>query len=170
MPNSLLILVALMIGVNSPAYAQQEPVIVQIMAADANWADKSFTGHAFICIQLKLSNGIKEDCYGFYPKNAAAAVVGGPGVVDSELDFDKHPPTRFGNVRISVTKGVSLEARMKILGLIKGWRKDFALTAVNCVAFANAVADLAGLRTPASTNSITPVGYVMQLRSLNPGS
>ena len=142
---------------------------MQIMATDGNWADKSFTGHAFVCLQLRLSTGIKEDCYGFYPKGTTSTIVGGPGVVDSEFNFAERPMTRFSNVKVSVTKGVSLEVRAKILKLIQGWKKDFELSSTNCVAFANAVADLAGLRIPSGTGLTTPVNYVTHLRDLNTG-
>lgn len=147
-----------------------DDIFIQIMASDANWTDSSFTGHAFVCMQLKLNTGLKEACYGFYPRSTAKALVGGPGVVDSEFDFEKHPPTRFSNVKASVTKAISVQDRTKILTFIKGFDKNFTLSASNCVAFANGVARLAGLKTPSSTNFTTPVSYVQKLRELNPES
>ena len=66
------------------------------MAPDANWTDRAFTGHAFVCIQLKTAKGVSEDCFGFYLRKSGKALVGGPGVVDREFDFSKTPPVREG--------------------------------------------------------------------------
>lgn len=137
------------------------------MATGASWSDSSFTGHAFVCIQLPTTSAIKEDCYGFYPKSEGS-IFGGPGVVDSEFDFTAHPPTRFSNVRVSVTKAISLSQRQRILTVIKGWDKSFSLTSSNCVSLANAVAEAAGLTRASETSFMTPVEYVQRLKELNP--
>ena len=143
---------------------------ILLMASEANWTDSSFTGHAFVCLQLRVNSGLKEDCYGFYPRKGMRALVGGPGVVDSEFDFEKHPPTRFSNVKVSLNKTISLDARRKILSLIRGYDKNFSLVSNNCVSFANSVARLAGLVTPDGVDFLTPVAYVQKLRALNPGT
>ena len=41
---------------------------LEIMASRVSTIKGEFTGHAFMCIALLLNSGIKEDCYGFYPK------------------------------------------------------------------------------------------------------
>ena len=137
------------------------------MATGANWSDSSFTGHAFVCLRLTVHNGIKEDCYGFYPRSSGA-IFGGPGVVDSELDFNAHPPTRISNVRVSVTKTISLTQRQRILSVIHNWKNQFSLTSSNCVSLANAVAEAAVLRAPSDRSYATPVQYVQNLKELNP--
>ncbi|NKE71318.1 hypothetical protein [Candidatus Manganitrophus noduliformans] len=140
---------------------------VQFMATGSNWSDSSFTGHAFVCLQLPTNTGIKEDCYGFYPKSIGA-IFGGPGVVDSEFNFSARPPTRFSNVVVSLTKSISLKQRQQILATIAGWDKSFSLTSTNCVSLANAVAGAAGLNRPAGTSFSTPVQYVTKLKEANP--
>jgi hypothetical protein len=160
--------IALAIVVSSPARGAVD-ITIQIMASDGNWKDQSFTGHAFICLQLPVSNGVKEDCYGFYPRQNGTGLIGGPGIVDSEFDFDKHPPTRFSNVKASVTKAISLQERKKILDVITGFDKNFTVGIVDCVRFSNAVAKAAGLKVPTETTFTTPVSYIKKLQQLNPG-
>jgi hypothetical protein len=136
-----------------------------------HWADPRFTRHAFVCVRLKRAAGVKEDCYGFYPRRATAkALVGGPGVVDSEFNFEKQPPGRLSNVKASVTKAISVQDRTKILAFIRAFDKHFSLNAANCVLFADGVAKLARLKTPVSTNVTTPLSYVEKLSALNPGT
>jgi hypothetical protein len=145
-------------------------ISIQFMASDGNWADKSFTGHAFVCVQLQVGSGLKEDCYGFYPRKSGKGLVGGAGVVDSEFDFEKHPPTRFSNIKVSATKSITIDERVKVLTFIKGFDKNFTLGMIDCVNFSNGVAKAAGLKVPASTTFTTPVKYVEELRKLNPGT
>jgi len=154
----------------SQACANDDAVFVRIMAPDANWSDGSFTGHAFVCLEEERIVGLREDCYGFYPRKSGKALVGGPGVVDSEFDFANHPPARFSKIQASITKPISNDSRIRILDFIKAFDKSFTLNAANCVTFTNEVAKLAGLRTPDSTNFTTPASYVQKLRELNSGS
>lgn len=166
---SIILIVSMcLVSFETPTRASDD-ILIQFMASDANWVDKSFTGHAFICIQLKLNDGLKEDCYGFYPRSSGRALIGGPGVVDNEFDFDKHPPTRFSNIKASVIKVISTQDRSSILTLIKEYEKDFKLTTSNCVKFTNEVAKKAGLKTPNSTDTTTPVSYIRKLQELTPG-
>jgi hypothetical protein len=151
----------------APAYAQTRNFTVQFMAPDANWGDRSITGHAFICIQLKTGSRLSEDCFGFYLRKSGKALVGGPGVIDREFDFSRTPPGRFTHVKASVTTPITVARRQRLLSFIRGFDKDFSLTPANCILFANGVARLAGLKTPGST-SLTPVQYLNELRKLNP--
>ena len=160
-------LVLLIAAFGAPGYAQSRNVTLQFMAPDSNWADPQFTGHAFICIQLKTGTGLNEECFGFYRRKNGKALVGGPGVVDKEFDSSKTPPARFVQVKASITTPITAARRQRLLAFIKGFDKDFSLTAANCVSFANGVARLAGLKTPGST-SLTPVQYLNELRRLNP--
>ena len=141
--------------------------LLQFMAPDANWGDKNVTGHAFVCIQLKTGTGLSEDCFGFYVRKSGKALVGGPGVVEKEFDFSKTPPVRFTQVKASFTTSITPARRQRVLSFIRRFDKDFSLNPANCIAFANGVARLAGLKTPGST-SLTPVQYLNELQKLNP--
>ena len=155
--------------VTEPERSQHRDMALQFMAPDGTWADSSFTGHAFVCLQLETDSSVTEDCFGFYPRAKGTALVGGPGVVDKEFDFSKSPPTRFGNVQVSVRTRVTMEQRQKALAFIRGFDKDFSLTSRNCVLFANGLARLVGLTTPKSSSFPTPVEYLRELRQVNPG-
>ncbi len=157
------------VAVATPAYAQPGRAVLQFMAPDGGWADRGFAGGAFVCVQLRSATGQKEECFGFYTRGTGKAVVGGPGVIDSEFEFSKRPPGRFSNAKASVTKPITERQRQRILSFIRGFDKDFSLTGANCVSFSNGVARLAGLKTPTAT-SPTPVQYLNELRRLNPGS
>lgn len=149
-----------------------DDIIIQFMASGpANWNDNSITGHAFICVGLKVNIGIKEECFGFYPKTGGKGAVYGPGCVDSELNgkCGDHPLTRFSNVTVSVKKEISEEQRRAIYALGKEWNaKQFVLGWRDCVAFSNAVAQTAGLKVPALTTATPPAVYVQKLKDLNP--
>jgi hypothetical protein len=166
-PRLIFILVLVSAAFGPPVYAQPRNATLQIMAPDANWTDRNHTRHAFICIQLKSGSGVTEDCFGFYLRKSGKALVGGPGVVDPEFDFSKTPPARFSQVKASITTPITAARRQRLLTFIRGFDKDFSLTPANCIAFANGVAKLAGLKTPVST-SLTAVQYVSELRKLNP--
>ena len=155
--------------VAEPEQSQHRDMALQFMASDGNWADSSFTGHAFVCLQLETDSRVTEDCFGFYPRAKGTALVGGPGVVDKEFDFSKSPPTRFGNVQVSIRTRTTMEQRQKALAFIRGFDKDFSLTSRNCVLFGNRVASMVGLKTPRSSTFRTPVEYLNELRKLNPG-
>jgi hypothetical protein len=151
----------------APVYAQPRNASLRLMAPDANWADRNFAGHAFVCIQLETGSAVTEDCFGFYLRKSGKALVGGPGVVDREFDFTKTPPDRFVQIKTSVTAPITAARRQRILTFIRSFDRDFSPTPANCISFANGVARLAGLKTPAST-SLTPVQYLDALRKLNP--
>ena len=165
-PRLVLSLVLLIAAFGVQASAQPRNATLQFMAPDANWADRSLAGHAFVCIQLKTAKGVSEDCFGFYLRKSGKALVGGPGVVAREFDFTKTPPVRFVQVKASVTAPMTAAQRQRILSFIRGFDKDFSPNPANGIAFANGVAKLAGLKTPTST-SLTPVQYIDALRKLN---
>ena len=165
--RSILSMVLVIAALAAPAHAQPRNVILQFMASDANWGDRGLTGRAFICLQLKTGRGVSEECFGFYVRKSGKALVGGPGVADREFDFSKSLPVRVVDVKASVTTPITAARRQRVLSFIRGFDKDFSLTPANCLAFANGVARLAGLKTPGST-SLTPVQYLNELRKLNP--
>jgi hypothetical protein len=155
--------------VAAPERAQHRDMSLQFMASDGTWADSSFTGHAFVCLHQKTDSSVTEDCYGFYPRAKGSALVGGPGVADTEFDFSKRPPMKFADVKVSVRTPITIEQRQKALAFIRGFDKDFSLTSRNCVLFASELAKLVGLKTPQSSSFRTPVEYLIELRKLNPG-
>lgn len=52
--------------VAAPERAQDGNSSLQLMASDGDWADDSFTGHAFVCVRLKTDSDVLEDCFGFF--------------------------------------------------------------------------------------------------------
>ncbi len=139
---------------------------LQIMATRVSSINNEFTGHAFMCIDLLLKSGVKEDCYGFYPKqDNITGYVGGPGVVNSEF---MKKPSRFSRVDVSLSVAISDEQRRNILGLVNDWNsKYYDLSKQNCVDFVRAVAATAGLKVPVRDVSDFPVDLVIKLRKIN---
>ncbi len=115
-------------------------ITLEIMASRTSWANKEFTGHAFLCIAINLRSGIKEDCYGFYPIGSGmTAAISGTGGLASE--FTKNP-TRFGRVDASVKKGITSDQRRIVIDKITDWdKKNFELNDQNCIDFVNSVAE-----------------------------
>lgn len=172
MRKTILLLVCLASAWLTPeAHAAPGDITIEFMASNANWADQSMTGHAFICVGLHLNSGIKEECFGFYPKDGIKGSVYGPGCVDSELNgkCGEHPITRFSNVVVSVKKKITEDQRRAVYAVGKEWNaKRFTLGWNDCVAFSNAVAKAAGLNTPTVTAATKPATYVQKLKELNP--
>jgi hypothetical protein len=139
---------------------------LEIMASRVSSINGEFTGHAFMCIELLLNSGIKEDCYGFYPKNDnIKGYVGGPGVVNSE--FQKNP-SRFSRVDVSLSVPISDAQRRAILTLVNDWdSKNYDLTKQQCVDFVRSAATAGGLKVPARDASDFPVDLVAKLKKLN---
>ncbi|MDP9122083.1 MAG: hypothetical protein M3O15_12085 [Acidobacteriota bacterium] len=162
-------------GLATPAVPSQPDgdITLEVMASKQwRWQDdRSLTGHAFICVGLKVASGVKEECFGFYPQGGGKGAVYGPGCVDSEVNgrCGDHPITRFSNIDVSVKKPITEEQRRAVYALGTQWsRRPFVLGVADCVAFANAVAAAAGLKTPESTLATTPTRYVARLKELNP--
>ncbi|MBS0642932.1 MAG: hypothetical protein JSS43_23965 [Proteobacteria bacterium] len=140
---------------------------LEIMASPAGFAQGPSLGHAFMCIEMLLNQGIKEDCFGFYPKNGGTELaVGGPGVVNNE--FDKNP-VRFSNIIASGKWPLSINLRASILAAINNYDTGhYALTDANCIDFIDAIARIAGLKTPSRSPLQTPAKYVQGLVQMNP--
>src|SRR5438045_3816754 len=86
--------------------------------------ENGMTTH-FFCIEYQLNSGIKEDCFGFYPKTASGMFVGGPGVAESE--FRKNP-VRFANVVSSFKSGLTDFQRRAIYKLVDAFnQKNYSL-------------------------------------------
>src|SRR5712671_1590676 len=103
---------------------------IQFMASRQSWAKNEWAGHAFMMITTRTSGGIKEDAYGFYPKDAKTLIIGGPGVIASEL---KKNPSRFSRVTISIRQPISAAQRASVLRLVAEWNsQNYALTNQSC--------------------------------------
>jgi hypothetical protein len=123
-------------------------------------------GHAFMCIATELNSGVKEDCYGFYPKNAQtpARVIGTN--LSSEFRVDK--VNRFSAVTASARRKISEEERRAVSKVIDDWNaKTWSLTGPNCADFVDAVAAAAGFKRPKRSPTQTPEQYVSELAKLN---
>lgn len=140
---------------------------LELMASRVSAIDGEFTGHAFMCIKLHLNSGIKEDCYGFYPKTGGLkGYVGGPGVVTSE--FRKNP-LRFSRVEESLQIHISEDQRRAILNLVNRWDDNsYDLTSQQCVDFIRSVSETAGLRLPPRSTFDLPVDFLKKLKRENP--
>jgi hypothetical protein len=164
--TTLLMLLVAFCALGYPAAAADE-IYLELMASRVSIINGEFTGHAFMCIELLLNNGVKEECYGFYPKaDNIKGYIGGPGVIQSE--FQKKPD-RFSRVDQSVKAKITIEQRSKILGIVNNWDKaDYSLTKQQCVDFINSVAIAAGLKTPPRNTTDFPLDYLIKLKSMNP--
>jgi len=140
---------------------------VTLMASTPSWADSEFVGHAFMCVAYHLNSGIKEDCYGFYPRGSTTrAVVGGPGIAASEFARN---PSRFSRVTVSVTKKVSDAQRRAVLANINQWNgQDYALITANCINLVDSVATAAGFASPGTKAGELPESYLRRLKAANP--
>lgn len=144
-----------------------DDITLELMASKVSTINGEFTGHAFMCLALLLNSGIKEDCYGFYPReNTVKGYIGGPGVVDGE--FQKNP-SRFTRITQSLTILISDGQRRTILGLVNEWNtKNYDLTRQQCVDFVRAVATAAGLKVPPRNTTDFPVDLLTKVKNLNP--
>src|SRR3954470_18399768 len=84
--------IVIAMGPSVATLGQSDGLSIQFIGSDWFVNDTVVTGtspgHAFLCMRYMLKQGVKEDCWGFYPKNALAYVYG-PGIVDSEFG-DSH--------------------------------------------------------------------------------
>lgn len=163
----LALFLSLFFGIFKRPAVAADDILLELMASRVSVVNGEFTGHAFMCIELLLNNGIKEDCYGFYPKiDNIHGYIGGPGVVQSE--FQKNPD-RFSRVEQSIKKPLSPAQRGKILGLVNDWDKtNYSLTQQQCVDFIRSVAAAAGLKLPPRDGTDFPTDFLKKLKALNP--
>lgn len=145
-------------------------IYLEIMAHD--WsitAPVGFSpGHAFMCIGLRLSSGIKEDCYGFFKALSKGGIISGPGVVLDQGDDPKAVPARFSRVTVTVKHDITAEQRRLIIAEAEQWSTHhYDLTKENCIDFVAAAARLAGWSVPARQSTDTPESWVKKLRDAN---
>ena len=133
-------------------------------------------GHAFLCIAIPVSTGIKEDCYGFFLAQSLGAgkgIVAGSGVVLSGALASIGVPAvnRMSQIAVSVRKPITEAQRRAILALIGRWNGHaYRLTDASCIDFVVEAAQAAGMVTPTHQPSQTPVSYLNALKAANPNA
>ncbi|SCZ05653.1 hypothetical protein SAMN02927923_03724 [Microvirga guangxiensis] len=119
--------------VRTPVASDPGDIFLELFGSETSWTHREYMGHAFTCIALHLNNGVKEDCYGFYPKNDGKGAIYGPGIVRSEAS---HKPTRFSRTSATVKVKISEEQRRQILEAPNRWNStNYNLSDDNCIAF-----------------------------------
>ncbi len=144
------------------ATAPSETVV--FYASKTSWTDGEYVGHAFMCLTYPLNIGIKEECYGFYPK-VPSAFIGGPGMVESE--FRKNP-ARFSRITVSVDRSITLAQRREILKLSNEWNtKNYKLTDASCIDFVASIAAAIGMKIPRRSETQLPADFLSELKKIN---
>lgn len=141
----------------SSAVANPGDIYAEVMASPlGGWFSP---GHAFICIDYDLNSGIKEECYGFYPKiNSNAAVIGAPSLAN---EFKK-TPDRFSKIDWSVKKKITDAQRSAFYNaVLRADRAPYTYTTNNCGDFVSDAIDALGWANV--KKSILPNPYVHDL-------
>lgn len=150
---------------NAVRLAPPQSIQLEILASETAVTEGEWTGHAFMIISIPLSSGIKEDGYGFYPKDGGIGQIYGPGIVQSETN---HNPGRLSRIAVSIKKPITEEQRRSILQLTNEWNtRNFRLTNQNCIDFIKAAASRAGWSTVDRTTGEFPAAYVRRLKEAN---
>lgn len=148
-----------------PLAAAPGDIFAEFYGSEVSWADGEYVGHAFACIVLHLNAGIKEDCYGFYPREGGKGLVGGPGLTASEANKN---PGRFSRITTTVKAKIGDEQRRQILALTNDWNaKGYALTTSNCIDFVHEAVGRTGLKRPERSRFQLPAAYIRELDRLN---
>jgi hypothetical protein len=128
---------------NTPARAADGDMFIRFMARPTAPIAQGSPGHAFFCIILHLTAGIREDCFGFYPENLSK-IFDGPGKLSNEFKKDS-----IQNVSITLEHKISEDTRKGIYDVLHRWAgQSYQLRVNNCMDLTIAVAERAGLRTP----------------------
>jgi len=165
--NLSIILGALAGLVASADVAKSAPgdIFIEFYGSEVSWAESEYVGHAFACIALHLNNGIKEDCYGFYPSEGGKGTIYGPGIVKSEIS---HNPTRFSRISTTVKARITEEQRRQVLEVANEWNtRQYVLSDANCIEFIHVAAGKIGLRRPDRSLFQLPSAYMVELEKLN---
>ena len=161
------LLFILLLVQTTPVMANPGDVFVEILAAPAGSYNPQFPwltpGHAFLCIEYDLNNGIKEDCYGFYQNPSPDAVYVGGSSLAGEF---KQNPARFANVSWSLKKKITDSQRRALFDLInRADAKTYVLTEYNCGDFVHDAVDALGW--PNVKKGLLPEPYVRDLVAAN---
>jgi hypothetical protein len=165
----MLVISVSLLCVNAVSRTSPPPSVqIEVMASEVSWTNQEFVGHAFICISIPVNSGIKEDCYGFYPKtNSVAGFIGGPGLTDSEFNRN---PSRFSRVTVSYKRPITDEQRRAILKLVDEWNTHaYKLTNQSCIDFVNSVAQKLEWKTPPRVVTDFPETFLKKLVKANGG-
>lgn len=163
MDRRTVLILSLMCVVELASTASAAPGDVEavIMAAPAEVSrDWKSPGHAFICIRRHLNSGIKEDCYGFYPREDGAGMfVGTPGAVKNEF---VRAPERFSKIAWEAKRLVTEEQVRAFLKLVdEANRKEYDLLDSNCHQYAADAAKRLGFKE--IEKNLFPAKYVRNL-------
>jgi hypothetical protein len=153
----------------SATRADPGDIYLYLYSSTSSYANSSTFGHAFTCMAYHLNSGIKEECFGFYPKGVSALLIGGPGVADNEGLAKR--PNRFNPGELTGQIGVKLSGNMRhdFFVLLNDWNsKQYNLTDSNCIDFVDAVAGILKLKRPTRSSAQTPTSYLTALKNLNP--
>jgi len=114
---------------------------------------------------MPLSSGIKEDGYGFYPRNAGVGQIYGPGIVRNEINYN---PGRFSRIAISIKKPITDQQRRSVLQITNEWNdREFALTNQNCIDFIKTIAQAVGWNTVERQVAERPSSYIRRIKDAN---
>lgn len=155
-------------GETNRCLAEPGDTIVQIYSSQHSWDSKSAFGHAFLCVERHLTSTIKEECFGFYPKQGAQILIGGTGLAANEAIEKKPLRFRPGEITSQISKNVNSGELSAIFALMDEWNtKQYKLTNSNCIDFVHAVARLLNFHLPARSLAQTPTQYMKELKRLN---
>lgn len=148
-------------GMHTSLRAEDGGIYIEFMARPTAPITERNPGHVFFCISLNLAAGTKEECFGFYPQNAAAA-LDGPGTVSNEFKRQN-----ILNVSASLKHKIHENTRSAIYMEIRKWAGgDYKLLLNNCGDMVFAVARAAGLRTPDRGFLKIPTEFLQGLKDL----
>ena len=141
-------------------------IVLQVMASPAGFAEGASPGHSFMCLAYHLNSGVKEECFGFYPRGASKNVfIGGPGIVAKE--YEKNP-ARFAIVAESFSRTISADSRNKVATVLNQFNQaSYKLTEKNCIDLVDRVAAAAGWKLPERSALQSPVAYLKSLKQRN---
>lgn len=96
------------------SHAAPGDIFVEIMAepTQPQWLRP---GHAFACVVYHLNTGIKEECYGFYPRPGPNDVIVGAPALSGEFRRD---PKRFSRISWSFKRQVSSSELQRFFDLV----------------------------------------------------
>lgn len=169
MYKALLLLVALTAEQGTGGGAQSDrdgSYQLVFMGAQVAYESREFVGHAFACLQIRVGIGMKEECFGFYPRaDSALAFIGSAGMTDEET---RRNPTRFSRIGKSLTVGISAAEMRSVRSAVKNWNgRRYSLTHQNCIDFIGSMAQAVGLRVPPRVRTEFPVHFVTALADAN---
>ena len=142
----------------------------QDAAGEHNWSP----GHAFIIMTHHTRIGLKEEIYGFYPRQNGKGAIFGPGMLRSEFRCgaandcvkDYNELKRLSESIESTELPISLDQRRAVYAEINRWNdKNYAFAGQNCVSFVSEVVVALGFQRVSWTDGLTPAQFVRSLKT-----